>query len=82
MLGGSSEEHCPSDLIGDDVFSLRALLPLGHFHSDFLAFLQSLEAFHLNSGVMHKNIVPTFTFNKTKTLVIVEPFDGSCYSFT
>lgn len=35
-------------LIGDYVFRLRTLLTLRHIHGDLLAFLQRLEAFHLN----------------------------------
>jgi hypothetical protein len=31
--------------------------------------------------VVNKNVRATFALNKAKSLVVVEPFDGSCNSF-
>jgi len=71
-----------NELLRDDVFGLRTFLPLGHFHRDLLPFLQSLESFHLDGGVMYEDILTTFTLDEAKTLIVVEPLDGPFYSFT
>ena len=69
-------------LFRDDVFSLRAFLSLGHFHRDFLPFFQGLEAFHLDCSVVYEYILTAFLLDETKSLVIIEPLDGSYNSFT
>lgn len=68
-------------LLGHYVFGLRSFLSLSHFHRDFLSFLQGFESFHLDCGVMNENVLTTFTLDKTKPLIIVEPFNGSRNSF-
>jgi len=70
-----------NNLVSNDVFGLRSFLPLRHFHRDFLSFLKGFEAFHLDRGMMNENVLPTFTLDETKALVIIEPLDGSCNSF-
>ena len=68
-------------LLGDNVLRLRAFLPLGHFHGNFLSFLKRFESFHLNCTVVYENILSTFALNETKPLIIVEPFNGPGNSF-
>jgi hypothetical protein len=68
-------------LLGGYVFSLRALLTLRHFHGNFLTFLEALESFHLDRAVMDEYILSALSLNKSKSFVVVEPFNGSGHSF-
>ncbi len=67
-------------LFGDDVFRLRALLALGHFHRDLLAFFQCFESFHNDRAMVDKDVLAIFTFDKSESLIIVEPLNGSRYT--
>lgn len=73
--------HCKNKSVGHHIFGLRSFLSLRHFHRDFLPFFKGFESFHLNGSVMNENIRSTFTLDETKSLIVVEPFDGSCNSF-
>jgi len=68
-------------LVRHDIFCLRTFLSLGHFHGDLLSFFQGFESFHLDCGVMHEYILTAFALDETKSLVIVEPLNGSFNSF-
>lgn len=69
-------------LFRDDVFCLRTFLSLRHFHRDLLTLFQGLESFHLNCSVVYEYIRTAFMLDETKSLIIVEPLDGSFNSFT
>jgi len=64
-------------LFGDYVFRLRPFLSLRHFHRDLLSFLKGFEAFHLYCCVMYEYILTTIALDEAKSLVIIEPLDGS-----
>ena len=68
-------------LLGDDVFRLGPFLALRYFHGDPLAFLERLEAFHLDGAVVNEDVLSAFSLNEAKSLVVVEPLDGSADSF-
>jgi hypothetical protein len=68
-------------LLGDNVLRLGSFLTLGYFHGNFLSFFEGFESFHLDCTVVYENILSTFTLDKTKSLVIIEPFNGSGNSF-
>jgi hypothetical protein len=48
---------------------------------DPLSFHEIAVSIALNGGVMDENILSTFTFDKTETLVTIEPLDSTSYSF-
>ena len=77
QTGRSSGRPVSQCLLGHNIFSLRTFLPLRHFHRNGLTLFESLETFHLDRAVMNKNILPTFAFDKAKSLIIVEPLNGS-----
>ena len=60
------------------LFSFRAL---SDFKLDFLAFLESLEAIHLNCGEVCEKVFTTVVRgNETITFGVVKPFDStSCH---
>jgi hypothetical protein len=57
--------------------SLHAFLALHSNERHFLAFFQALEAVALNSAEMHEQIRTAFWSDKTKTLLVVKPLDGT-----
>jgi hypothetical protein len=74
-------QRCKNNLIGHYIFGLRSFLSLSHFHRDLLPFFQGFETFHLDCRVVDENIRPTFALDETKSLVVIEPFNGSSNSF-
>ena len=64
-----------------DVGSLRTLGALFNIELDLLSFSQVTETIALNGGEMDENVLSTFAFDKTETLVTIEPLDGTTYSF-
>ena len=70
-----------NSLFGDYVLRLRPFLSLRHFHGYLLPFLEGFKTFHLYRRVVHENILPTIALDETKTLVVIEPLDGSRNSF-
>ena len=64
-----------------DVGSLGTLGALFNIELDLLAFGQVTESIALNGGEMDENVLSTFAFDKTETLVTIEPLDGTTYSF-
>jgi hypothetical protein len=66
-------------LNGCNVFCLRAFLALAHRHHHFLAFAQGFATGRVDSAEMNENILTAITFDETKTLFIVEPFNGAFY---
>jgi hypothetical protein len=60
----------------DHFFGLFALWPLHQFVFHFLSFIQSLEAVHLDRGVMDENVPTAFRLlDKAEAFGGVEPFD-------
>ncbi len=70
------------DLGTDNVDCLQTLISLFYFELNFLAFAERFEAICLNSSVVDEYILAAFALDKTKTFCIIEPFYGSCFSFT
>ena len=64
-----------------DVGSLGTLGALFNIELDLLSFSQVTETIALNGGEMDENVLSTFAFDKTETLVTIEPLDGTTYSF-
>jgi hypothetical protein len=66
----------------DQVLDVGSLFPLGtlcHFKADLLAFLEGLEAVHIDCRIVCKQILaPIIGRNETKTLCIVKPFNCTC----
>lgn len=57
-----------------DIRCLLAFGPLGDLETDFLSFLQSLEAFHRNRREMRKQIfTATIRSDKSESLAVIEP---------
>ena len=81
LLSGRPIPFYRHRLFRNDVFGLRTFLSLGHFHRDLLTFFQGLESFHLDRSVVYEYILTAFSLDETKSLVIIEPLDGSFNSF-
>src|SRR5581483_4036735 len=64
-----------------DLIGLQALRALGRHEADLLAFLQRLEAGALDRAEMHEQVVTAFLADEAEALGIVEPFDGSGFTF-
>jgi hypothetical protein len=64
-----------------DVGSLRTLGGLFNNHLELLSLSQVTVSIALNGGEMDENVLSTFAFDKTETLVTIEPLDGTTYSF-
>src|ERR1700694_3684802 len=61
-----------------DVRRLQALRPFLHLELDLLAFLQRLEAVHLDRGVMREQIFAAFSRgDEAEAFRVVEPLDGT-----
>src|SRR3989339_301186 len=54
---------------------LKTLGPLDDIETYFLIFVESLEPFRVDRGIMNENIRSIFLFNKPETLGFVEPLD-------
>ena len=69
---------------GNDVYStkLTAVLGIGlRFKRDFLPFLQSAEALHLNLRVMHEDVLTALVIgNKSVTFSVAEPLNCSIHN--
>ena len=59
------------------VFCLRTFLALSDFHGYLLTFMKSLSARTIDSAEMYEYIFATFLFNKTETLLVVKPLNGT-----
>src|SRR5690606_38247770 len=67
---------------------LQALLALDHGKGHLLAFLEALEALHLDGTEVDEHVLAVLTADEAKALGVVEPFDGPglalchyCYSW-
>src|SRR4029079_10975995 len=61
-----------------DVRRLQALGAAAHFELHLLAFLERLEAAHLDRGVMREEVFATFRRgDETEALGVVEPLNGA-----
>ena len=73
-------------LHGDDVDSTELATVFGvgfGLERDLLPFLQRAEAFRLNCGEMHEDVVsPLIVGNETVALSVVEPFYSSVHNIT
>jgi hypothetical protein len=56
---------------------LRAFGALRDLELNVLSLLQGFKAFHLDRGVMHKDISATITGNESKTFFVIEPLNFS-----
>src|SRR5512139_1779389 len=66
--------HAPRQLGSANVLRLQALGPARNIELDLLAFLQGLEAFHLDRRMMAEDILAAIILgDETKPLRIVEP---------
>ena len=63
------------------VCRLRSFLSLHDLELDGIAFLQAFIAFGRNCTVVNKHIGPIITPDKSVTLRVIEPLDGSFQSF-
>ena len=59
------------------IFSLRTFLSLGNFHHYLLPFDQGAATVTDNCTVVDKNVPSVSLFNKSKSLFIIEPLNGS-----
>jgi hypothetical protein len=59
----------------DDVAGLKTLGALFNSELDLLAFLQILEAFALDRGEVHENIIAAFASEEAVALRSIEPLD-------
>src|SRR3979490_3386003 len=67
----------PLDLL--DVGGLLALGPLDYVEADFLAFLEGLEAGHVDRREMREQVLAAVVGrNETIALRVVEPLHGAC----
>jgi hypothetical protein len=67
-------------LINDSyVAGLGTFGALGNFKFNFVPFLKRFESFALDGRVVNKYVLAAFNFNKSKTLLVVKPFDSSCH---
>src|ERR671924_2443451 len=71
-------------LQGLDVVRLQSLGPALHLELDLLAFLEGLEAGHLDRGVMREQILAAFARgDEAEAFGIVEPLNGTgCHLLT
>ena len=73
---------CHLALQSYDVDGLRALGALLDGKLDALLLLQVFEAFSADARVVDEYVLTDFALDKTITLLIAEPLDGSCLSIT
>jgi hypothetical protein len=52
---------------------------LGNFKFNFVTLFKGFEPLSLNGGVVDKHVLVAFHFDKSKALLVVEPFDSSCH---
>lgn len=62
----------------DDVGSLRSAVTLCNIKADCLTFIQSLESFTLNCGIMYEDIIAVICCDEAIALFSVEPFYLTC----
>ena len=79
MIWGKSFGQCSRRL--NDVRRLRSFLSLHDLELDGIAFLKAFIAFGRNCTVVNKYIGPIITPDKSVTLRVIEPLDGSFQSF-
>jgi hypothetical protein len=61
------------------VAGLRAFGTVGDFKFNRVTLFKGFEPFPLNGGVVDKDVLATFNFDKPKTLSVIEPFYSSCH---
>lgn len=71
--------NCPTEHRSKlcDVDSLRTLLALDHIVLNLLTFVERLEAFHIQSGIMNEDIMPFRIGDKAVTLLVIKPFNST-----
>jgi hypothetical protein len=60
-----------------DVAGLWPFRALGNFEFNFVTLFERFEPLSLNGGVVDKHIFAALNLDKSKSLLIVEPFDSS-----
>jgi len=60
-----------------DVVRLWTLLALGNFHGHFLTFMKRSATRAIDSAEVNEHIFATFLLDETKTLLIIEPLNGT-----
>lgn len=81
-FGAPSWEKAPAPgetLKRSDVFRLRAFLALGNLHGYLLPFVQAPSTGTVDGAEVYKDILAAFLFDETKSLLIVEPLNGTFY---
>jgi hypothetical protein len=61
---------------------LRAFGALSDFEFNLISLFQGFEPLSLNGRVMDEYILSTFHFDKSKTLLIIEPLDSTFCHYT
>ena len=61
------------------VAGLGAFGTIGDFKFNRVAFFKGFEPLTLYSGVVDEYVLPTFNFDKPKTLSVIEPFNSSSH---
>jgi hypothetical protein len=56
---------------------IRAFGTLRDFEFHLISLFQGFKSLPLNGGVMDEYILRAFTFNKPKSLLIIEPLDST-----
>jgi len=64
----------------DDVLGLESFSALGHLKLNRLVFLERLEPFSLDGGMMHKDIGAVLLGKKAITLRIIKPLYRTLHS--
>ena len=60
------------------VGGLRAFRTIDDVKLHLIAFVQALETFGLDSGVMHEHIRTAILFNEPEPFLVIEPLHFSC----
>nr|CRH05560.1 conserved protein of unknown function [Candidatus Magnetococcus massalia] len=60
---------------------MRTFLSIDNSELNLLAFAQSAETFTLNGTEVNENVTTLLTGDETKTLLLIEEFDGTYDAF-
>lgn len=72
-----NNSKAPQSLERINVFRLGAFLALGNLHGHLLPFVKRSSSSTIDGAEVNKYIFTAFLFDETKTLFIVEPFNGT-----
>ena len=78
-LAAALVADCKSGLDSLYILCLPALGAFDHIELDLLTFLQAAESICLNSGEVHKHILPILAADETITFGVVKPLHCSCF---